>query len=555
MNPSLRHWLICCCTLTVRLAAQDVAKEAPIELPTYTVTDSRELPPPEQWRYARIEGFEVLSSASERATKKLVHDFQKYYLAIGLVWPGVQRPAAVPAALIICGRGAKFDRFMPTGETRSDRAMASLSLRDREQSAIVIDYASKVINLVTPEGIDAAAAAPTTDAEGNAFGGGADPGFEVDAYKQLYREYIHFLLAGVQPRAPAWLEEGLAQIFMAMEVTDTRITVGQVEDPNLISAEQAALNAAGNGGTAPQQDRDFNAALAHRALLSMEELFAVTADSAVAKNPLGSTWAKQSYAFVHWGLYGEKGKHQREFISFITRLGKEPLSETLFKECFKKSYKDMAIELRGYIEFTVHKIAGVQTGKGEKFPEPPPLEIREATQAEIGRILGDAFILAGHKPDAHLAMIAPYIRGERDPQLLAALGLLERTLGDDARAKKFLEAAVRGKAVRPRAYLELARLRLADAPATRGRADGSRRQDRRRAHRRGAHVALQRARAAAAAAGSLRDDWRGVERERRDAGRVAPRRAGRGGPNFSARHRAHLYQRRTKSESGPDRRC
>jgi hypothetical protein len=49
--------------------------------------------------------------------------------------------------------------------------------------------------------------------------------------------------------------------------------------------------------------------------------------------------------------------------------------------------------------------------------------------------------------------------------LLAALGLQERGAGEPARARKFLEAAVRAKAIRPRAYLELARLRFADAAA------------------------------------------------------------------------------------------
>ena len=463
MKAQFRWWLIGVFALAARLAAQDVRSEPAVELPTYTVTETRELPPPEKWSYARIEGFEVLSSASDRATKRLVQDFQRFYQAIGFVWPGVQRPAAVPAALIICGRGGKFEKFMPAGEQRPDRAMASLSLREREQSAIVIDYEAKVINLRTPEGT-AAASAVTTDADGNS-GFNGDPGFEVDAYRQLYREYIRFLLAAVQPRPPAWLEEGLAQIFMAMEITDRRITVGQVEDPNLISAEQAALNQLGTGGTAPQTDRDFNAALARRALLPMEELLSVKADSPVAQNPLGSTWAKQSYAFVHWGLYGNLGKNQRAFVTFLRRLEREPLSEALFKECFKKSYKDMALEIRGYIEFTVHKVAGVEAKKGEKLPEPPPFELREATPAEIGRLQGDTLRLAGHPAEAHLALIAPYIRGERDPQLLAALGLLERSRGDNARARKFLEAAAGAKAVRPRAYLELARLRLADAMA------------------------------------------------------------------------------------------
>lgn len=445
--------------------AQEVANEKPIELPTYTVTDTRDLPPPEKWNYGRITGFEVLSNASPKATKRLVDDFQRYSLALSLVWPGIQRPSAVPAALIICGRGGKFDAFRPKADDQPDRAMASLTLRGPEFSAIVIDYEAKVINLATPEGAAAVAAAPTVDSDGNAIGGGGDPGFAVDAYRQLYREYILFLIDGASPRPSAWLEEGLAQIFMAMEVTNTSVTVGKVEDPNEISAAQAALNDVGDGGTAPQEDRDFNAALAHRGLLSMKQLFAVAHDSDAARNPLGSTWAKQCYAFVHWGLYGDNGRHQQAFIDFIRRIDKEPLSEALFKECFKQSYRDMELTIRGYIDVTSHKIAGIQAKKGQKLPEPPPFELREATQAEIGRIKGDAFRLAGHEDAAHLAMIAPYIRGERDPQLLAALGLQEKAAGDAAHARKFLEAAAQAKAVRPRAYLELARMRFADAAA------------------------------------------------------------------------------------------
>jgi hypothetical protein len=447
------------------LAAQDVSKDKPLELPTYTVTDSRELPPPEPWLYGRIPGFEVLSNASEKSTKRLVGDFQRFFLALSLVWPGVQQKTAVPTSLIICGRGGKFDAFIPKGQQRSNRAMASLTLRAAEQSAIVIDFQTKVLNLIASEGATAAASAAAAAGEDGVSLGGGDPGFQVDAYRQLYREYIRFLLGGVEPRGPAWFEEGVAQIFMAMEVTNTTIIVGKVENPNTISAEQGALNDAGISGTAPAEDRDFNAALAKRRLLGMDEFFAVTHDAPEANNALGGTWAKQAYAFVHWGLYGDQGKHQKAFITFLRRLDREPATEALFKECFKQSYQDMLFTIRGYVEFTNYKIAGVQAGKGEKLPTPPPFELREATEGEVGRIKGDALRLAGHVAAARTAMTTPYIRGERDPQLLAAIGLLERAANDDGRARKFLEAAAQAKAARPRAYLELAKMRFAEAAA------------------------------------------------------------------------------------------
>ena len=56
---------------------------------------------------------------------------------------------------------------------------------------------------------------------------------------------------------------------------------------------------------------------------------------------------------------------------------------------------------------------------------------------------------------ARAALIAPYVRGEREPPLLGALGLYEHAAGQDERARRFLEAAVAGKVVRSEVYLEL----------------------------------------------------------------------------------------------------
>lgn len=465
-GPIVRLALISLFTsATPGLRAQSAAADKPVELPVYTVVDSRELPPPEKWYYTRIPGFEVLSNASEKSTQRLVSDFQRFSLALDLVWPGVQRPATVPTTLIVCGRGQQFDKFLPPGAI-ADRARVSLPLRDREQTALIIDYQTKVLNLSTPEGLAAAAAtaAAITD-ESVTVGGVGDPGLRVDTYRQLYREYVRFLLSGVEPRGAAWFEEGLSQILMGIEVNNDSIIVGKLEDPNAISTEQAMLNDIGVTGAAPVEDRDFNAALAKRGLLPMGELLTKPHDSAESKSPIGGTWSKQCAAFVHWGLYGNQGKNQKAFLTFLRRLDREPVSDALFKECFKQSYRDMAFTLRAYVDHTDYKIAGVEAAKGQKLPVPPPFTLREATEAEVGRLKGEALALAGNKAEARTTLTIPYIRGERDPQLLAAIGLMEHAQGDDAKARKVLEQAAKDKATRPRAYLELARLRFAEAAA------------------------------------------------------------------------------------------
>lgn len=449
------------------LAAEDAAKDIPITLPAYTVTDSRELPPPEAWRHAKIPNFEILSNASDRETQRLLRDFQQFNEAIGVVWPALIGRSPTPTTLILCGRGGKFEAFVPKkADGGPSVGLASLFLRNAERSTIIVDLQTRELGLAGLEGA----------------GGVENNGFiEVDSYKQLYREYVHSLLSRETPRMAAWLEEGLAQLLMSMKFSPTLIEFAKLEDPNAVSISQAnaaMLNSAAgdDAGSVPlaaaAEDRDFNAALARSYLMPLEEMFAVTHDSPVARNPIGSKWAKQATAFVHMCLYQTGKRHQKGFVTFITRSAREPVTEVLFKECFGKSYRDMLIELRGYLDFTNYTSLGWSAKKGEGFPDPAPLALRDATEAEVGRIKGEALLLAEKSDAARAALIAPYARGEREPRLLAALGLYERAAGRDDRAQKFLEAATTAKVVRPLAYLELARLRFAAAKAQPGGTDG-----------------------------------------------------------------------------------
>lgn len=449
--------------------AQPATPEPVVELPKFVVTDNRELPPPEQWRYATIPGFEILSNASDKATQRLLRDFDMFRQALGHVWP---QPARHPqtTSLILCGKRNKFDAFIPKDRYVPDAGFASVFLKKGQGTAIVIDLQATTLNVLNVDGANDAAT-------------GTDSGLiSVDHDKQLYREYVRYLLSRSEPRLPAWVEEGLSQIIMRMEFDKRWIVFAKLEDPNTVSAQAAMvaqLNALGAGEDgadamalpgAPAEDRDFNAALQRKALVPFDKFFAVAHDSSESTNVLGNNrWAKQAYAFVHMCLYGLNGKYQKPFATFLQRLAKEPPSEELFKQVFNKTYKQMLMELRGYIDFTVYQHREYRSKEDVIIP-PAPLALRDATEAEVGRIKGEAMVLAGNVREARPQLYAPYARGERDPYLLAAIGLYEKEHGDAGRARKFLEAAFAAKAKRPDACLELARLRSAEALAAPGAA-------------------------------------------------------------------------------------
>jgi hypothetical protein len=300
---------------------------------------------------------------------------------------------------------------------------------------------------------------------------------EIQHNKQLYREYVRYLLSKSDPRLPAWFEEGMTQIIMAMRIEPTLIEIGKVTPPDTVSArvdataslKQAAADAGDDSSTvadAPTEDRDFNAVLDRQPLMAMGELLAVGHDAPEALNPYGNIlWAKQAYAFVHLCMYGQGGKWKKGFAQYLVRSTREPATEALFKECFGKSYKEMNTELRQYIGFTDHQSTQFRAKKGSSLVTPTAVTLREATQSEVGRVKGHALLLAGRVDAARTEFVAPYLRGDRDPLVLSGLGEIERMSGKDDRARKLLTGAVAGKTTDPDAYLDLARYRYADALA------------------------------------------------------------------------------------------
>lgn len=441
----------------------DVASDV-VVLPTFVVSDSRTLPPPESWRYANGAGYEVLTQISARKTNELIEDFLLFREALRIVFPGLETSSELPVTFIFCGRG-QFEVLAPA-ESRSANATvgrASYFVHGRESAFVVLDLATDEVNIGNADGDDPLSARDTL------------AGIQVDVFQQLRRQYLFALYARQTTRLPAWFEEGLAQLLMRMSVDRKLIRFAVLEEPTVDQAPESLIreetDARERGFTtaatppAPlvqRQDRDFRLALKERRLLPFPEIFRVKRDSATAQNPLGNAWAKQSAAFVHLGLYGRDKRFQKGFLTFLQRVSRTEPTEEFFRECFGMSYADMLTELRLYIDAPTYEAFNF-TARGEGLAVSAAVSFREATQSEIGRIKGETLFLSGREEPGRLALIAPYVRGERDAQLLAALGLAEHASGRDERARKFLEAAFSGKALRPRAHLALAELRLAEA--------------------------------------------------------------------------------------------
>jgi hypothetical protein len=439
--------LLSALALSARSAEPPVTEGKTIELPTMTVQEAADLPKLESWRYTRIPGFEVLSNGSDKPVKKLLADFQKFQQAVKLLWPTPVRPLAA-SSLILCGADNKFDEFAGRSTGKMEGLIPSLFIRNREQIAIVVDLQTQQISISDPTAL--------------INSGSASAEYQVDHYRQLYREYIHFLLSQSEVRPAAWLEEGLAQIIMDIDLTDKTLIYGKIDSHRGEATGGSPLEADENDATvadATVGEQPFNVVLKHRPFLPFDQFLAITHESPEAQSPLGNNlWSKQAYAFVHFCLFGEDLRHKDALITFVSRLSREPLSEALFQDCFKVGYAGMAKQLRAYIYRTKHKYQQYDLKSTDRVTA-ASIELAEADATQVGLIKGDALRLAGQNGKALTKYRMAYRRGSRDPAVLSGLAAVDTDVDS---ARKWLDAAIKAGTNRPSAYVAQAKMRLAD---------------------------------------------------------------------------------------------
>ena len=420
-----------------------------VQLPKIEVVDSRVLPEREAWRYAQIPGYEILTRTSDRNTRLFVREFSRLQQVLTVLWPSIrQNSPEVPVSIILCDRGDNFDDFVPPAKRADQNRINGLFYQNKEAASIVVDFALQDVftgvfkaedfkvqennTPLDPDMID------TTVMETNIKAGVE----RADPLRAFRLGYLRFLIDNSSGgRLPEWFKTGLLEMLSSIDYTKKSIEVGRIGDV---------------GGS---KSTDFNAALLERGLLSMPELF-----SPEPKDPnLAYTWRKQCYAFVHYCLFGERRSHAAALVKYLERIDKSAPTEAVFKECFGENYSGMELALRGYVQYTDHTYAEYKAKGWTVFEDPPKAETREATDSEVGRIKGEALRLSGQPEAARDFIIAPYVRGERDPDLLAVLGLAEYESGQMPRARKFFEAAVKLDTHRARAYVLLAELRANEA--------------------------------------------------------------------------------------------
>lgn len=151
----------------------------------------------------------------------------------------------------------------------------------------------------------------------------------------------------------------------------------------------------------------------------------------------------------------------------------EGFSEELFAECFKWSVADVDIILRSYLPF-----ACLDSSRFRLVTDTEPqfissISSHEASTRDVARLRGRMNRLSiGYLREFYPQLVSDYVaqarrtmhraydEGDRDPRLLAELGLCEVDAGNDDDALPLLMAAAQANVIHPRVYFECARIQF-----------------------------------------------------------------------------------------------
>ncbi|MBL9189635.1 MAG: hypothetical protein JNK23_19295 [Opitutaceae bacterium] len=443
------------------LAPLRAAEEALVALPPFLVEEAAKGPP---WRFATAPGYEILSRCSDAVTRRVVATHQRLHLLLAEILPvSLQLQCSLPRTLIL------YDEELQPAASRE--VIARMLQQDAPAPAADSMPTSGLRGLRAPGPVRRMSFLPNlrlwdSDAM-TVFMIVRREDFDAETLS-LTKDYVSFLVKGRLPSLPPWFAAGFITLYGQTTYEGERLLMEPLEW--ISAAHTAAVKT--DPKTAPL-------------VAPLGDFFAlrtVPHDESDGVDPM-KAWQAQAALFVRWGLEAEGGAHRAALWKFTELAAVRGASEELFTTCFGFDFAAAQARLTAYLPTAVRKTATFRLARNT--PKPAPIELRHATDGEIARIKGDwerlevpyvkkisPALASKYLEQARRTFRRAYDRDDRDPRLLAAMGLCEIDAGDTAAGHALLESAARLGPIRPRANQELARLRLAAARAQPAGAEG-----------------------------------------------------------------------------------
>lgn len=252
----------------------------------------------------------------------------------------------------------------------------------------------------------------------------------------LLHEYVHMVLHHTTGPLPKWLEEGLAEFYSTLEISDRKLRLGRPVASHL-------------------------ALLARLPWMPPDQLTAVTRNSPVYDEASrAGVFYAQSWAIVHLLRLGES--YRAGFDGFLGAMASGQSLPASFQRSFGKAFVEVFPELKGYVERTSFPVVEY-TATIDAAAITPTV----TTLSDIDGDLAYAELAHACGRSQEAARIYQRLakRSADRADVARALGLLALAANQKVEARQYFEAAMRAPSTSADVYFEYAMLvRDAGAP-------------------------------------------------------------------------------------------
>jgi tetratricopeptide (TPR) repeat protein len=240
---------------------------------------------------------------------------------------------------------------------------------------------------------------------------------EQNPFSVIFHEYTHLLVNNNAGNVPVWFNEGLAEYYSTVAVTDD---------------QKFAL---GN----PIANHVY--LLREKKMLPLRTLFQVDHKSPYYnERDKQSVFYAQSWALMHYLILGNQAKHVVQIQKFLDALSASLPMEKAFQQAFEMTIEQMEKELAKYIRSDRYTIMSGQFDQKIAFDK--EMQTAPITEAEAQAYLGD-LLLHSNRVEAEVYLKKAL---ELDPNLAmahASMGMLRVREGKSTEARQSLERAVK----------------------------------------------------------------------------------------------------------------
>jgi tetratricopeptide (TPR) repeat protein len=246
-----------------------------------------------------------------------------------------------------------------------------------------------------------------------------------DPYATAFHEYVHLHVKDNVPNAPLWLNEGLAELYEALQFSGTDAVIGMPDHNYLYILRQSEM-------------------------LPLKTLFSIGTDSPhYNERDKAGIFYGESWALVHYLMFGERARGD-QFRRFLQRLGSGDDAAKAIEATYGTTLDVIEQELQSYVRrgtLTAQRITGV--ANPEAYRSYTATQRSALTDSEAYYYLSDLSLHMGRHAVAERGLKEAIAM---DPSFLpayAALGSMYVEEHRYAEAKKYLQKATSS----PQSYL------------------------------------------------------------------------------------------------------